>query len=55
MDPLTARVLAGLAAGPAAGGLVLAELDSPWALGCAFGFLISVMLLALCAGLGHHL
>ena len=55
MDPLAARVLAGLAAGTAVGGLVLAGLDSPWALGCAVGFLVAVMLLALSAGLGQHL
>jgi hypothetical protein len=54
MDPPGARVLVRVAVGTPAGGLVLARLDSPWSLVCAFGFFLAVMLLALSAGVGHH-
>lgn len=44
-------VLAGLAVATAVGGLVLASLDSDWALPCAAVFLVAVMLLAIYIGM----
>lgn len=44
-------VLAALAVGTAAGALVLAGLDSPWALLCTVVFLVAVVLLAIYVGM----
>ena len=41
----------GVAAGAAAGAVVLAALDSAWALLCAVGFLGGLMLLAISVGM----
>ena len=51
VDPPGVRAFVVVAAGTAVGGLVLAWLDSPWTLLCAVSFFVTVMLLALYAGL----
>ena len=54
MDSSVVRALIGLAAGTAAGGALLAALDSPWALLCALGFVVAVMGLAVYAGVARQ-